>query len=255
MAQWVTTNLRPAPGRRQLRWTFDLDGIAEMYDSYEASSMWELLQQPPQGLSVDFVRAERSSFRWEGGVMDNLEALGHRVHLLRDAGHVVHQDNPGEHTVPRSSLQHWQCMYKPAAWRHCRVSCCWPPATHALDVWGRTNVSSGSIKVSSWPAAGCLNLSWWCCVLSCLQAACLTSWRQALVPWTCTLSAPRKAPAGAEAAGVVTQTDRTHVSANVLWHQLQAVLQRWLRLGSCSAAHLVAFLSWKAAVGLPACFV
>jgi hypothetical protein len=96
VAQWVTTNLRPAPGSRQLRWTFDLDGIAEMYDSYEASSMWELLQQPPQGLSVDFVRAERSSFRWEGGVVENLQALGHRVHLLRDAGHVVHQDNPGK---------------------------------------------------------------------------------------------------------------------------------------------------------------
>jgi hypothetical protein len=96
VAQWVTTNLRPAPGSRQLRWTFDLDGIAEMYDSYEDSSMWELLQQPPQGLSVDFVRAERSSFRWEGPVVDNLQALGHRVHLLRDAGHVVHQDNPSE---------------------------------------------------------------------------------------------------------------------------------------------------------------
>jgi urease beta subunit len=96
VAQWVTTNLRPAPGTQQLRWTFDLDGIAEMYDSYEAASMWELLQQPPQGLSVDFVRAEQSSFRWEGGVVDNIQALGHRVHLLRDAGHVVHQDNPSE---------------------------------------------------------------------------------------------------------------------------------------------------------------
>lgn len=92
----MTTNLRPAPATKQLRWTFDLDGIAEMYDSYEATSMWELLQQPPQGLSVDFVRAERSSFRWEGGVVQAIEQLGHRVHLLRDAGHVVHQDNPGE---------------------------------------------------------------------------------------------------------------------------------------------------------------
>jgi hypothetical protein len=96
VAQWVTTNLRPAPGTQKLRWTFDLDGIAEMYESYEESNMWDLLRQPPQGLSVDFVRAERSSFRWEGGVVDGIEALGHRVHLLRDAGHVVHQDNPSE---------------------------------------------------------------------------------------------------------------------------------------------------------------
>jgi hypothetical protein len=38
-----------------------------MYASYEASSLWPLLQQPPQGLKVDFVKAERSNFRWGWG--------------------------------------------------------------------------------------------------------------------------------------------------------------------------------------------
>jgi pimeloyl-ACP methyl ester carboxylesterase len=95
VARWVTTNLRPLSGSNGLRWTFDLEGIAEMYDSYEDTSLWELLEQPPQGLQVDFVRAERSNFRWEGGVADSIEALGHPVHLLRDAGHWVHTDNPG----------------------------------------------------------------------------------------------------------------------------------------------------------------
>jgi hypothetical protein len=95
VARWVLTNLRPNAGGVGLRWTFDLDSIAEMYDSYEETCMWSLLQQPPQGLSVDFVRAERSNFRWEGGVADSIQQLGHRVHLLRDAGHWVHADNPG----------------------------------------------------------------------------------------------------------------------------------------------------------------
>lgn len=49
-----------------MAWTFDLDGIADMYDSYEAACLWNLLREPPQGLSLDFVRAERSTFRWQG---------------------------------------------------------------------------------------------------------------------------------------------------------------------------------------------
>jgi hypothetical protein len=35
-----------------------------MYASYEGASLWPLLQSPPQGLRLDFVKAERSSFRW-----------------------------------------------------------------------------------------------------------------------------------------------------------------------------------------------
>eukprot|EP00879_Flechtneria_rotunda_P003292 GHRR01003517.1.p1 GENE.GHRR01003517.1~~GHRR01003517.1.p1 ORF type:complete len:389 (+),score=86.25 GHRR01003517.1:211-1377(+) len=93
IARWVLTNLQPAEGG-SMRWTFDLDGIAELYDSYEATNLWDLLQSPPEGLHLDFVRAERSHFRWEGGVADDIKALGHKVHLLKDAGHWVHTDNP-----------------------------------------------------------------------------------------------------------------------------------------------------------------
>lgn len=45
-------------------WSFDLDGIAQMYESYEGSSLWPFLQRPQDGISVSFVRAERSAFRW-----------------------------------------------------------------------------------------------------------------------------------------------------------------------------------------------
>lgn len=98
VARWMTTNLRPAvPGgnaARDLAWTFDVDGLADMYRSYEAADLWPLLEQTPQGLRVDFVRAEGSTFRWAGPDRDRLDALGHRVHVLRNSGHWVHTDNP-----------------------------------------------------------------------------------------------------------------------------------------------------------------
>jgi hypothetical protein len=88
----MTTNLRPSESGG-LKWAFDLEGIAQMYASYEATALWDLLRAPPQGLRVDFVKAARSAFGWDGE--GAIGALGHGVHLL-DAGHWVHTDNPGE---------------------------------------------------------------------------------------------------------------------------------------------------------------
>jgi pimeloyl-ACP methyl ester carboxylesterase len=66
-----------------------------MYESYEVKSHWPLLEAPPKGLRVNFVRAERSSFRWLGHDEARIKQLGHEVHLLEDSGHWVHTDNPG----------------------------------------------------------------------------------------------------------------------------------------------------------------
>ena len=46
------------------------------------------------GLSIDFVKAERSTFRWAGADHHRIERNGANVHLLEDAGHWVHSDNP-----------------------------------------------------------------------------------------------------------------------------------------------------------------
>ena len=65
---------------------FDLAGIGEMYASYEATSLWPFLRRPVAGARVSFVRAEGSNYRWAGGDEQRITALGHDVHLLRQAG-------------------------------------------------------------------------------------------------------------------------------------------------------------------------
>ena len=92
-SQWMATNLKPLPDGR-LGWTFDLAGIAQMYASYEQTSLWYMLENQPKGLAVDFVRAERSAFVWTGEDVERIDATGAHVHVLRDAGHWVHIDNP-----------------------------------------------------------------------------------------------------------------------------------------------------------------
>ena len=92
-AQWMTTNLR-ADGNGKFDWTFDLDGIAEMYASYEACDLWPMVETQPAGLSLDFVQAERSAFVWTPEDVARIRGTGANVHLLRNSAHWVHIDNP-----------------------------------------------------------------------------------------------------------------------------------------------------------------
>ena len=95
-AQWMTTNLTPAPGATagELTWVFDIEGIVAMYQSYEATDLWPMLETQPVGLSVDFVRAERSAFVWADEDVGRIGAYGGRVHYLANSSHWVHIDNP-----------------------------------------------------------------------------------------------------------------------------------------------------------------
>ena len=95
-AQWMTTNLTPAPGATagELTWVFDIEGIVAMYQSYEATDLWPMLETQPIGLSVDFVRAERSAFVWADEDVGRIGAYGGRVHYLANSSHWVHIDNP-----------------------------------------------------------------------------------------------------------------------------------------------------------------
>ncbi|XP_076953663.1 uncharacterized protein LOC143627820 [Bidens hawaiensis] len=106
VAQWVVTNLRPTnpPNSSSgFSWIFNLNGIAEMYQSYEDTNLWGVVEDLPRGVHVNFLKAERSLHRWALGDLQRIHAAeeqasqeggGVEMHVLEDAGHWVHADNP-----------------------------------------------------------------------------------------------------------------------------------------------------------------
>lgn len=95
MALWMTTNLGPVPGGFGFR--FDLDGAGRLITDYFAVDAWPFLARPRPGPAVEMVRAARSD-RWDEATLARFAALPAtvptRLHLLEDAGHWLHADNP-----------------------------------------------------------------------------------------------------------------------------------------------------------------
>ncbi|MES2504186.1 MAG: alpha/beta fold hydrolase [Myxococcota bacterium] len=77
IALWMTTNVRDTPDG--LMWKFDLKIIKELLISFAKTEF-----SPRE--NTDFVKAERNSHM--------LMPLSEKVHLLQNAGHWVHIDNP-----------------------------------------------------------------------------------------------------------------------------------------------------------------
>ncbi|XP_022718337.1 protein ABHD11 isoform X2 [Durio zibethinus] len=107
VAQWVVTNLRPTSAAgsslSSFSWVFDLEGIYEMYQSYEETNLWKVVENLPRGVHVNFLKAERSLHRWALEDLQRIHAAeesaadkggGVEMHVLEDAGHWVHADNP-----------------------------------------------------------------------------------------------------------------------------------------------------------------
>ncbi|XP_059631001.1 abhydrolase domain-containing protein C22H12.03 isoform X2 [Cornus florida] len=106
VAEWVVTNLRqtsPGASSPSFSWAFDLKGIAEMYQSYEETNLWKIVDDVPRGVHVNFLKAERSLHRWALEDLQRIHAAeelaseeggGVDMHVLEDAGHWVHADNP-----------------------------------------------------------------------------------------------------------------------------------------------------------------
>ena len=96
LAQWLTTGVEPDPGHGY-RWRFDLDGIEALLASYYAIDRWPALERPPAGTRLHAVRGSRSD-RWSAADCDRLDRIqasgGAEVHVLPDAGHWLHADNP-----------------------------------------------------------------------------------------------------------------------------------------------------------------
>ncbi|KMS99711.1 hypothetical protein BVRB_1g021440 [Beta vulgaris subsp. vulgaris] len=106
VAQWVATNLRhsgPLGIGSSFSWVFDLEGISEMYHSFEETNLWKIIEDVPRGVHVNFLKAERSLHRWALEDIRRIHAAeefaadeggGVQMHVLEDAGHWVHADNP-----------------------------------------------------------------------------------------------------------------------------------------------------------------
>ncbi|GMN45382.1 hypothetical protein TIFTF001_014570 [Ficus carica] len=119
VAQWVVTNLRPtitsSSSSSSFSWVFDLKGISEMYQSYEETNLWKVVEDVPRGVHVNFLKAERSLHRWALEDLQRIHAAeelaaeeggGVEMHVLEDAGHWVHADNPdGLFRILSSSFQ------------------------------------------------------------------------------------------------------------------------------------------------------
>ncbi|CAM6100859.1 unnamed protein product [Calypogeia fissa] len=104
IAQWMITNLRPVKGSSPgFHWMFDLAGVSDMYRSYTETNLWPLVEGVPEGVHIDFLRAERSLHTWYHADIERIraaertasrEGAGVKLHLLEECGHWVHTDNP-----------------------------------------------------------------------------------------------------------------------------------------------------------------
>jgi len=98
LSQWLLTSLERTS--RGLDWRFELDKISVLLEDYFARDLWPFLaNRDPRrdGLGFELLVAEDSD-RWSGNMRERatqLAAAGRlRLHVLPNAGHWVHVDNP-----------------------------------------------------------------------------------------------------------------------------------------------------------------
>jgi len=96
IAAWMASNLAQHEGT--YRWRLDLDAMEALLRSFFETDLWTVVESPPPGTSIHFVKAESSGVLSDhacGRIEDAGRHHG-RVHLHRIAGgHWVNVDNPG----------------------------------------------------------------------------------------------------------------------------------------------------------------
>lgn len=96
IAQWVSTNLERRPDGTY-RWALDLDAMEALLRDFFRTDLWDVVDSPPDGARVHFIKAERSSVL-PGDVCARIQAAGQasgRVFLHRlEGGHWLNADNP-----------------------------------------------------------------------------------------------------------------------------------------------------------------
>ncbi|KAK9837956.1 hypothetical protein WJX74_008474 [Apatococcus lobatus] len=94
---WLGSSL--VSRERGLEWTFNIEGAADMYEDYQSQEFWDVVSSPPEPVKLHLVRAANSD-RWSKPSITRLQqAVGRSAgasttHLLPNAGHWLHMDNP-----------------------------------------------------------------------------------------------------------------------------------------------------------------
>jgi len=96
-AQWMAMNLRRDDDGKY-RWQIDLEGMEEMLRDFFDTDLWHVVEQPPAGAEVHFVKATRSN-TLDPDATARVEQIaqqpGSRVFLHHvEGGHWLNTDNP-----------------------------------------------------------------------------------------------------------------------------------------------------------------
>lgn len=93
VAQWMALNLVRADDGT-FRWRFDLDAVEALLRDFFALDLWGVVEAPPPGADVHFVKATESSVL-SAQTLERLEAAGPNVHVHTvTGGHWLNADNP-----------------------------------------------------------------------------------------------------------------------------------------------------------------
>lgn len=96
LVEWMATNLAPTKDG-SWDWVFDRATVTALFEDHHQVDCWPVLENPPPGATIDFIRATRSS-RWDDPAVQArlarvLARDAVRWHSVR-AGHWVHHERP-----------------------------------------------------------------------------------------------------------------------------------------------------------------
>ena len=95
VAQWMSSNLTPADSG--YRWALDFEAMQSLLDDFFATDLMGLVESPPEGLEIHFLRATRSDVLSQDAaarIADAARRTG-RVWLHDvEGGHWLNADNP-----------------------------------------------------------------------------------------------------------------------------------------------------------------
>lgn len=94
VARWMSSNIRRADGG--FVWKLDFDALEELLDDFFRADLWSVVERPPDGVSLHFVRATRSEVMTDSEA-ERIREIGRHaaVHLHAvEGGHWLNADNP-----------------------------------------------------------------------------------------------------------------------------------------------------------------